>query len=401
MSAGAEDEVGDGGKAPAEPLVLRARPRPIARFRRWLLIGGIGLGAASLSVLVWVALSASPALPNAREPQPTLAATGGEETLSMLPKDYAQSGAPKLGPPLPGDLGRAIVDQQGRGETPTTPSRTLTPAQQAAEQARGRLAAEALEARASGLLIQTSARGEPPVQALELAGGPAAPMAEANTATTTTARQAGKLGFLEGQGAGVVRNAHDLAPPTSPYEVMAGDVISAALVTGLDSDLPGVVIAQVTQNVYDTVTGRFLLIPQGARLIGSYDSVVAFGQKRALVVWRRLVLPDGWSMPLDNLPASDIRGYAGLRDRVDFHTWRLLQGVGMSTLLGIGSELSLDDDGDLVRALQRSTQQSISQAGQQIVSRRLDVQPTLRVRPGWPLKVIVHKDLVLRPWRPS
>ena len=162
------------------------------------------------------------------------------------------------------------------------------------------------------------------------------------------------------------------------------------------------VVAQVTENVFDSATGRFLLIPQGSRLIGSYDSVVAFGQSRALLVWQRIILPDGSSIQLDNLPATDTAGYAGLTDKVDFHTWRLLKGVALSTLLGVGTELSLGgDESDLVRAIRQSTQQSAAQASQQVVGKQLDVQPTLRVRPGWPLRVIVHKDLILRPWRAS
>ena len=180
---------------------------------------------------------------------------------------------------------------------------------------------------------------------------------------------------------------------------MAGSVIAASLLTGLNSDLPGMVVAQVTANVFDTVTGRTLLIPQGSRLIGSYDSVVAFGQSRALLVWQRIILPDGSSIRIDNLPATDAAGYAGLEDRVDFHTWRLLKGVALSTMLGVGTELSIgEDESDLVRALRQSTQQSASQAGQQIVGKNLNIQPTITVRPGWPLRIIVHKDLVLRPW---
>jgi type IV secretion system protein VirB10 len=201
-------------------------------------------------------------------------------------------------------------------------------------------------------------------------------------------------------GRGGVTNAHALQAPASPWQVMAGSVIAASLVTGLNSDLPGVVVAQVTENVFDTVTGHTLLIPQGSRLIGSYDSVVAFGQSRALLVWQRIILPDGTSVQLDNLPATDAAGYAGLSDKVDFHTWRLLKGVALSTLLGVGTELSLgDDESDLVRAIRQSTQQSASQAGQQIVAKQLNVQPTLKVRPGWPLRIVVHKDLILRPGR--
>ena len=140
--------------------------------------------------------------------------------------------------------------------------------------------------------------------------------------------------------------------------------------------------------------------PQGARLIGSYDSVVAFGQRRALLVWQRIILPDGSSIQIDNLPATDAAGYAGLADKVDFHTWQLLKGVTLSTLLGVGTELSLgSEESDLVRAIRQSTQQSAAQAGQQIVSKNLNIQPTITVRPGWPLRVIVHKDIVFpRPW---
>jgi len=180
---------------------------------------------------------------------------------------------------------------------------------------------------------------------------------------------------------------------------MAGSIISASLITGLNSDLPGLVTAQVTENAYDSVTGRTLLIPQGSRLIGNYDSVVAFGQKRALVVWQRIILPDGSSVRIDNVPATDTAGYAGLADKVDVHTWQLLKGVALSTLLGVGTGISLGDESDLVRAICESTQQSAGRAGDQIVMKNLNIQPTIAVRPGWSLRVVVNKDIVVRPWR--
>jgi type IV secretory pathway VirB10-like protein len=156
----------------------------------------------------------------------------------------------------------------------------------------------------------------------------------------------------------------------------------------------------VTENVRDSATGRTTLIPQGARLIGSYDSAVAFGQRRALVAWTRIVLPDGSSVDLDNMPAVDSAGYSGLADTVDSHGWQLLKGIGLSTLLGAGTQLSLGGSGSsLVRAVRESTQQNAAHAGDQITSRNLDVQPTIRVRPGWRVRAIVNKDLVLRPWR--
>ena len=211
-------------------------------------------------------------------------------------------------------------------------------------------------------------------------------------------RQIRKIEFLEEASLSETDNPHRIEDPVTPFEVMAGTVIPASLITGVNSDLPGTVIAQVTQNVYDTVTGQYLLIPQGAKLIGRYDSVIAFGQSRALLVWSRIIYPDGASILIDNLPASDVAGYSGLADQVDFHTFRLLKGVVLSTLLGVGTELSFGDaESDIVAALRESAQASANQAGQKIVQRNLDIQPTINIRPGWPLRVIVHKDLVLRP----
>lgn len=128
------------------------------------------------------------------------------------------------------------------------------------------------------------------------------------------------------------------------------------------------------------------------------SQVVAFGQHRALVVWQRIVFPDGSALRLDNAPATDPSGYAGLTDRVDFHTWSLLKGVVLSTMLGVGAQLQFSGDSDLVEALRQSTQQSVSQAGSQITSRTLQVQPTITIRPGASVRLLVHHDLVLKPW---
>ncbi|PCI21560.1 MAG: conjugal transfer protein TrbI, partial [Piscirickettsiaceae bacterium] len=208
-----------------------------------------------------------------------------------------------------------------------------------------------------------------------------------------------KLDFLKTSPKGTIYNAHSLQDPVSPYQVMAGTVIAASLITGLNSDLPGEIIAQVTEPVYDTVTGGYLLIPQGSRLLGRYDSTVAFGQDRALVVWQRLLLPDGSSMVLDNLPATDPSGFAGLTDQVDFHSWALIKGTGLSTILSIGSELAFQNtDSNLLKAVQRGSQDNINKAGQAIVERNLNIPPTIKIRPGFPLRVIVHKDIILRPY---
>jgi type IV secretion system protein VirB10 len=139
-------------------------------------------------------------------------------------------------------------------------------------------------------------------------------------------------------------------------------------------------------------------VPQGARLIGKYDSVVAFGQSRALVIWQRIVFPDGSSISLDNAPASDPSGYAGLADKVDFHTWALLKGVVISTMLGVGAELQFSGRGGLVDALRQSAEQNVSRAGDQLTSRNLNLQPTITVRPGAAVRLLADQDLVLKPW---
>ena len=211
--------------------------------------------------------------------------------------------------------------------------------------------------------------------------------------------QGRKLDFLNQKADGKIYNPHKLQTPASPYQIMAGTIISASLITGIKSDLPGNVIAQVTENIYDTATGGHLLIPQGARMMGTYDSVVAFGQERALLVWQRIILPDGSSIVIDNLPGTDTAGYAGLEDKVNFHTWKLLKGIVLSTLLGVSTELTFgDQESDLVKAIRESAQDSANQVGQSLTERNLNIQPTITIRQGWPLRIIVNKDMTLKPY---
>lgn len=188
-----------------------------------------------------------------------------------------------------------------------------------------------------------------------------------------------------------------VAAPASPYILQAGAVIAAALITGIRSDLPGQITAQVTENIYDSPTGRILLVPQGTRIIGQYDNNVQFGQSRVLLVWNRLILPNGRSIVLERQPGADAEGYAGLQDGIDYHWWELAKAAGLSTLLSIGAELATNDDDRLIQAIRNGGQDTINDAGQQIVRRQLNVAPTLTIRPGFPVRVIVTRDLVLEP----
>lgn len=316
---------------------------------------------------------------------------------TMLPSSYGE--VPKLGPPLPGDLGRPILKHQQamaqEGAASPQPSQA-----DAARVERERLAAQRRAARESSLLVQSGNREATATTAP--AGATASPPAAQKDRLTLDPErdpnaQERKADFISAPDNGSDINPHTIRPAPSPYVLSAGSVIAASLITGLRSDLPGLVTAQVTEPVFDSPTGRFLLIPQGARLVGSYDSVVAFGQKRALVVWQRIVFPDGRSLRIDNVPATNPAGYAGLEDKVDFHTWSLIKGVALSTLLGVGANLSFSGESDLVQAIRESTQQNATRAGDQLTSRNLQIQPTITIRSGAPVRLVVHRDLVLAP----
>jgi type IV secretion system protein VirB10 len=183
----------------------------------------------------------------------------------------------------------------------------------------------------------------------------------------------------------------------SPYVVQAGSIIPAALITGIRSDLPGQITAQVTENVYDSPTGRILLIPQGSRLVGEYDSDIAAGQNRVLLAWDRLILPGGRSILLDRQPGADAAGMAGLQDQTNHHWGSVFKATLISTLLGIGTELATDSDDDLIQALRYGTQDTLNQTGRGLVQREISIPPTITIRPGYPLRVIVTRDLVLHP----
>ena len=394
-----EASITPAAKLDPETLAIRTKPARAIRFRRGVIIAIAALGSVSLVVVAWIALK--PRVFSAVSDRQELSEPSNRpstDALNGLPATYGDT--PKLGPPLPGDLGRSILESQRRMATETGAGND--PSGQSEAQERERRLSELRAARKSGVLVQGRTATSPTVTA-DASATPAAPTPEVSRPAldpdrdpNAQGRKAQFVGTLDRSGD---INPHTLTAAPSPYLLSAGSVISASLITGLRSDLPGFVTAQVTSQVFDSPTGRILLIPQGSRLIGSYDSVVAFGQKRALIVWQRIMLPDGSSLRIDNVPATDASGYAGLQDKVDFHTWVLLKGVALATLLGVGSEMTVTGESDLVQAIRESTQQNVSRAGDQITSRNLNIQPTITIRPGANVLLVVHKDLILRPWR--
>lgn len=374
---------------PAAPMRLRAEAPRVTRISRKVLAGvglvaSLGIGGALIYAL------------QTRDP-----GSGNEELYSVdnrttadgiagLPRDYT---GPVLGPALPGDLGRPILDAQNRGQ-PVSPPTMATPAVDPEEQRR---LAEEEAARLSRVFFQSAPGAS--------TAGAFAGDASANLPGLGLSGQPGALNAQDRQlaflNAGVNRRTVSpdrVAAPASPYVLQAGAIISAALITGIRSDLPGQITAQVTENIYDSPTGRILLVPQGARIIGEYSNDVGFGQRRVLLVWNRLIMPNGRSIVLERQPGADGQGYAGLEDGVDYHWWDLAKAAGLSTLLAVGTELAVDDDDRLIRAIRDGAQDTVNDAGQQIVRRQLNVQPTLTIRPGFPVRVIVTRDLVLEPY---
>ena len=370
-------------------LAMRLRPEAprVTRVSRRVLVGvglaaGLGIGGALI-----YALQTAVRQPGGEE----LFTTDRRQTadgLQELPADY--SGVPQLGPPLPGDLGGPIVRAQEDGRSVPV---EIVPVPQADPEEQRRLA-EMEAARTSELFFETRVPSESGLAAFPTLGG-------STPGIGASGPENPQLTFLN---ADVDRRtvAQDrVAAPTSPFVLQAGSVISAALITGIRSDLPGQITAQVTQHIYDSPTGSILLVPQGTRIIGEYDNGVAFGQRRILLVWNRLIFPNGRSIVLERQPGADTQGYAGLEDGVDYHWWDLMKAAGLSTLLAVGAELTMDDEDRLIQAIRSGAQETINDAGQQIVQRQMQVAPTLTIRPGFPVRVIVTRDLVLEPYGAS
>jgi type IV secretion system protein VirB10 len=190
--------------------------------------------------------------------------------------------------------------------------------------------------------------------------------------------------------------------PLSPYQVNAGTFIPAALITGLNSDTPGDVVAVVTESVYDTPSGESLLIPQGTKVYGKYDSRVAYGQTRAVVGWDRLIFPNGRSIVISRMVGTDGAGQAGLADAVDNHYGKLIGGALISTLISFGGNLAREDADfrDSYYDIGDTVAQESARVGQMINRRNLNVQPTIRVRPGFRLNIMVNRDMILEPYQP-
>lgn len=403
-----------------ESAALRATPRPVMRLNRRTLATVVGvLCVAVFGATLWSLQGTSRNRGSVNPELHNIDRVSKAEGLGQLPADYSKmppaASVPVLGPPLPGDLGRPMLRAES-GQV-TAAGRPMGYDEQANVE-RVTRAREMEEAAKAPVFFKQGSR--PPLAN----GHPAASVEGADRVASMSRNDAVGNGGDTASGGGAVATStahrkqafldrpNDLATqsasrlqlPVSRFLVTAGTVIPAALVTGINSDLPGPVVATVTQSVYDSATGRYLLIPQGSRLVGRYDSQVSFGQRRVLMVWTRLILPDTSSVVLDRLQGLDVSGHAGLEDGVDWHWERLVAGAGLSALVGIGAELASPQrgggEGQVIIATRQSVQDTVNDVGKEITKKNMDIQPTLTIRPGFELRVMVNKDMVLRPYQP-
>ena len=387
----------------AAPIATRApapRPRRLSRRAITLFAGGSAIGLTAALVF---ALSSSS---HHTAPQETVAVDHRQpsDLLATAPKDYgavARQSAVALGPPAvaspppggPGGDGSATPTPSTAG--PGSPNNEAVADAQRQRQQRD-------SARASKLFASSgeTGRSTPAIGTEPAAASTASTSTDATAAPVGADAQDRKAAFVASGARTPTVNSGRLMAPAGRNVLIAGSTIAAALITGLSSDLPGEVVAQVTEDVFDSATGRIRLIPQGTRLIGSYDAYVGYGQSRALVVWTRLILPDGRSLDLDRLIGTDAAGQSGFADRVNHHTGKLLQAGLLSTLFGVGSSVATGggNNNDIAFAIRDSAGQSVERAGDKLVEHQLDVQPTITIRPGARVRVLVSRDLVLEPW---
>ncbi|MBB2198732.1 TrbI/VirB10 family protein [Gluconacetobacter sp. 1c LMG 22058] len=362
---------------PPGEMRLRATRPPVTRLSRKVILGLSVIAVGGIGGALYLALKPAPPKSNAE-----LYNTGNRTTpdgLANLPGDYTHP--PRLGPPLPGDLGRPLLKAGVGAPGMATPAAPADPEKQ-------RIVQEQEAARVSHLFTQT-----------QMGRDVATPAAAGATAAQSSGAPADrKQAFLDGPVDHRTVSTERLAPSPSPYVLQAGSIIPGALITGIRSDLPGEVTAQVTENVYDSPTGHILLIPQGAKLIGRYDSQIAYGQTRVLLVWTRLMRGAGDSIVLENEPAADAAGFAGLQDQTDNHWGEVFKAALVSTVLSVGSEADISGSNGIAQALRTGGSQGFNQIGEQMVGRSLNIQPTNIIRPGFPVRVMVHRDLVLTPY---
>jgi type IV secretion system protein TrbI len=388
----------------APPASVLAAPRnPVTRWNRKYLLAGAAALASIVGLGFYIGFGGANASPKRAQDLQAAADTDNPqqpEIASRYAQGYADPavkaaeippGVAALPPP-----GGAAQPAGAAGAPPTQPDPAAV---EALAQARAARSASPFFAGAQGDVAAPPDAPPPLAFVAQQPGGPVRDIADVQLQNG----QGEKRQFAAASRADDYLS-NPLRGPISQWEVKAGTVIPAALITAINSDLPGELIAQVTEPVYDHATGRTVLIPQGSRLIGQYDSQVAYGQSRALVAWNRIIMPDGRSINIGSMTGADLSGASGLEDRVNGHFWQLAKGIVLSTIFSVGAASAQDasarsSGGLVINSTANGVSNEAQQVGQRITERDLNRQPTIQVRAGWPLRVIVNKDMILAPYQ--
>lgn len=368
--------------------------------------------------------SDAPTLTQAEKPKSVESAMDVAESINQKAERPV---APTLSPPPTTHDTPVAAQPAGTPQLPNAAPvneapKPLTPAEQAAQ----RLADERLQRLSQAMDAATKTKafreGEGNMQALDasvgggrsqvnpLSGGltsagfnPASLLGVGGMGKDDPNGQKDKQSFLQSAQAEIATPIlpASIKPAQSPFEINSGTVIPAVLVTGLNSDLPGEIIAQVSESVFDTATGNHLLIPKGAKLFGRYDSQVSYGQNRLLVAWQRVIFPNGSTLEIGGMGGVDKTGSAGFNDQVDNHYWRLFTGALLTSIFSAGIQLSqpqtsgnLNGAPNMGQTIGSAVGQQIGQLGVAISQKNLAIQPTIVIRQGYRFSVMVDKDVV-------
>ena len=386
----------------AAPASVLAAPRlPVTRWNRKVLLAGAAVLASIVGLGFYLGFGGANSHPKKHDDLQAAAETDNPqqpEIANRYAQGYADPAVKRASPPGLAAMPPAVGGAQPLAGAAAPPAQPDPAVVEAVAQAKAARSGSPFFGGAQGA-SEAAAPPTPVAFVAQEPGGRARDVAEIQAQNG----QGEKRQFAAGSRADDYLT-NPLRDAISPWEVKAGTIIPAALITAINSDLPGEVIAQVTEPVYDHATGRTVLIPQGSRLIGQYDSQVAYGQSRALVAWNRIIMPNGRSINIGSMTGADLTGASGLQDQTDGHFWQLAKGVVLSTLFSVGAASAQDagarsSGGLVINSATSGVSNEAQQVGQRITERDLNRQPTIRVRAGWPLRVIVNKDMILAPYQ--
>lgn len=412
----------EGYRPPGTPqkIDLRGQAPRTKRVNRQALIAVFG----GLAVLVVFALAAAFKTPQRTAPksQESKQTPLPSEKLVDVPTDYEQMkrmeieaknriNVPKLGNPIRGELGQTQFNERNRLVANTGQPMGQSPIEKEIEAQLLEKLKRAAAARDSKVEFGTNTKVSNATAIPASSTKENFQLSQSNrehfdhSDRDTANRQDDKNEFTAKHRISDPYLTEGVLHPKNKVFLGAGTVIPALFLTGINSDLPGQVTAQVSQTIYDTVTGHYVLIPQGTTLIGMYDSHITYGQERVLLVWTRMRFPNGDSISLEGMPGTDLSGYAGVKDKVDNHWLRLISGVVLGSILGAAAEEASGTssysttDPTFQQLAVSGAAENLNQAGQEITRKNLSIQPTLVIRSGQRVGVFVTKDIELAPYR--